>query len=119
MKQRQLIKVVGTSITGVDGGRMETTTARGIIPLKRGQTILDFIGQFLNDRGVTTYSLYQRGDGTWATSPMMYLTDFPKRVLTFHFLQFDLDDLGYHAKDLTAAELERDMKPLTKLIYKS
>lgn len=119
MKQRQLIKVVGTSITGVDGGRLETTTARGIVPLKRGQTLMDFIHHFLAVRGVTTYSLNQRGDGSWVTSPMMYLTESPKRVLTFHFLQFDLDDLGYHAKDLTASELERDMKPLMKLIYKT
>jgi hypothetical protein len=118
MKQRQLIKVVGTSITGMDGGRMESATSRGITLLKRGQSLMDFAQQFLNERGITTYSLHQRGDGTWATAPMMFLNQEPKRVLTFNFLQFDFDDLGFHAKDLTAKELERDLKPLQKLIYK-
>lgn len=118
MKQRQLIKVVGTSITGMDGGRMESTTARGITLLKRGQNLMDFVQEFLNGRGITTYSLHQRGDGVWATSPMMFLNQEPKRVLTFHFIQFDFDDLGFHAKDLNAKELERDLKPLQKLIYK-
>ncbi len=118
MKQRQLIKVVGTSITGMDGGRMESKTSRGITLLKRGQSLMDFVQQFLNERGITSYSLHERGDGTWATSPMMFLNQEPKRVITFNFLQFDFDDLGFHAKDLNAAELERDLKPLQKLIYK-
>lgn len=118
MKQRQLIKVVGTSITGMEGGRMETTIARGIMLLKRGQTLMDFAQGFLNERGITQYTLNLRGEG-WATSPMMFLNQEPRRVLTFHFIQFGLDDLGYHAKDLTANELERDIKPLQKLIYKT
>jgi len=118
MKQRQLIKVVGTSITGMDGGRMDTTSSRGITLLKRGQNLMAFVQEFLNARGITSYSLHQRGDGSWATSPMMFLNQNPKRVLTYHFLQFDFDDLGYHAKDLSAKELERDIKPLQKLIYK-
>ena len=115
--QRQLIKVVGSSITGVDGSRWSSVTARGIALLKRGQTLKDFAHQFLSERGITTYSLHQRGDG-WTTSPIMFLNQEPRRVLTYHFVQFDLDDLGFHAKDLTAAELERDIKPLQKLIYK-
>jgi hypothetical protein len=119
MKQRQLIKVVGTSITGMEGGRMETTTAKGIALLKRGQSLMDFAQEFLSARGITHYTLNQRGDGGWATSPMMFLNEEPRQVLTFHFLQFDLDDLGYHAKDLSAKELERDIKPLQKLIYKA
>lgn len=118
MQHRQLIKVVGTSITGMDGGRMESTTARGITLLKRGQALMDFVQEFLGTRGITTYSLHQRGDGVWATSPMMFLNQEPKRVLTFHFIQFGFDDLGFHAKDLTAAELERDLKPLQKHIYR-
>ncbi len=117
MKQRQLIKVVGTSITGMEGGRMESTTGRGILLLKRGQNLMDFVQEFLNARGITHYTLNKRGDGSWSTSPMMFLNQEPRRVLTFHFLQFDLDDLGYHAKDLSAKELERDIKPITKLIY--
>lgn len=118
MKQRQLIKVVGTSITGVEGGRMESTVARGIVLLKRGQDLMSFAHDFLAARAITHYTLNQRGDGSWATSPVMFLNQEPRRVLTFHFLQFGFDDLGYYAKDLTAAELERDIKPLQKLIYK-
>ena len=97
---------------------MESTTARGIALLKTKQSMMDFIQEFLGARGITHYTLNQRGDGSWATSPMMFLNQEPRRVLTFHFLQFGFDDLGYYAKDLTAAELERDLKPLQKLIYK-
>jgi len=117
MKQRQFIKVVGSSITGVGGGRLENQTARGITNLKRGQTLLDFVTIFLNLRGITTFSLNERGDGSWATTPMMFLNHEPKQVLTFTFKQFDQDDLGFHAKDLNSKELERDMKPISKLIY--
>jgi hypothetical protein len=117
MKQRQFIKVVASSITGVDGGRLETTTARGITNLKRGQTLLDFVTAFLNDRGTTSFQLNERHDGTWATAPMMFLNQEPKQVLTFTFKQFDQDDLGFHAKDLTSFELERDLKPLRKMLY--
>ena len=80
---------------------------------------MDFVQEFLNKRNITTYSLHERGDGWWATSPMMFLNQEPKRVFTFHFLQFDFDKLGFHAKDLSASELERDIKPLQKLIYKN
>jgi hypothetical protein len=117
MKQRQFIKVVGTSITGVDGGRLETTISKGIIHLKRGQTLVGFITLFLNERGITSFALHERGDGMLATAPMMFLNREPKRVITYTFKQFEQDELGYHAKDLTAEELARDMKPLTKLIY--
>ena len=80
MKQRQFIKVVGTSITGVDGGRLESTTSRGIINLKRGQTLVDFVTAFLNERGILSFSLHQRGESTWGTAPMMFLNQEPKRV---------------------------------------
>lgn len=118
MKQRQFIKAVATAITGVDGGRLETTVGRGIIILKRGQTLLEFVQSFLLLRGITSFALHERGEGTWATSPMMFLNQEPKQVLTYTFTVFDQDELGFHAKDLTASELERDMKPLTKIIYK-
>lgn len=117
MKQRQFIKVVGSSITGVDGGRLETTTARGITNLKRGQTLLDFVTLFLNARGILSFQLNERHDGIWATAPMMFLNHEPKQVLTFTFKQFDQDNMGFHAKDLTAFELERDLKPLRKMLY--
>mgnify|MGYP000940990820 CR=1 FL=1 len=117
MKQRQFIKVVGTSITGVDGGRLETTLGRGIVNLKRGQTLIDFVTEFLNERGIKSFSLNERGEGTWATTPMMFLNEEPKRVVTYSFTVFPQDDLGFHAKDLSAAELQRDMKKLMKLVY--
>ena len=117
MKQRQFIKVVGTSITGVDGGRLESTTSRGIINLKRGQTLVDFVTAFLNERGILSFSLHQRGESTWGTAPMMFLNQEPKRVLTYTFTVFPQDDLGFHAKELSATELRRDMQKLTKLIY--
>jgi len=116
-KQKQLVKVIGTSITGVEGGKMSTAIARGIAQLKRSQSLMGFIHQFLSERAISHYTLNQRGDGSWATSPMMYLNVQPMRVVSFHFLQFSLDNLGYHAKDLTAEELERDLKPLQKIIY--
>ena len=96
---------------------METTTSRGVALLRRGQDLMDFVQEFLNQRDITQFTLNRRGDG-WATSPMMFLNKEPRRVLTFHFTQFDFDDLGFHAKDLTPLELERDLKPLQKLIYK-
>jgi hypothetical protein len=116
MKQRQFIKVVGTSITGVDGGRLSTSTARGIMVLKRGQSLIDFATQFLNDRDITSFQLHERHDGSWATSPMMFLNHEPKQVLTFMFKQFGQEELGFHAKDLAEFELERDMKPIKKLL---
>jgi hypothetical protein len=117
MKQRQFIKVVGTAITGVGGSRLETETSRGIVSLKRGQTLLDFVTAFLNDRDITSFQLNERHDKSWSTTPMMFLNDEPKQVLTFTFKQFGQDDLGFHAKDLTGDELARDMKPLRKLVY--
>ena len=98
MKQRQLIKVVGTSITGMEGGGMETSNARGVALLKGGRNLMDYVQTFLSDRGITHYTLNQRGDGSWATSPMMFLNEEPRRVLTFHFLQFDFDHLGAQSR---------------------
>jgi hypothetical protein len=116
MKQRHFIKVVATCITGIGGGRLVTTTARGIVVLKQGQSVIDFATQFLNDRSITSFQLHERYDGSWATSPMMFLNHEPKQVLTFMFKQFDQCDLGFHAKDLADFELDRDMRPIKKLI---
>lgn len=116
MKKRTFIKVVGTSITGVDGGRLETETSRGITSLRRGQTIIDFVKNFLNDRGIASFALHERGDETWATSPMIFLNEEPKKVVTFTFKQFFQDELGFFARDLSKEELERDMKSLRKII---
>lgn len=118
MKSRQLIKVVATAIAGVEGGRLESVTARGITLMKKGTQSLNFIHDFLIQRDITHYTLNQRAPDTWVTSPIMLLNREPREVLMFSFHLFQMDDLGFHAKDLTPAELERDMKPLQKLIYK-
>jgi hypothetical protein len=97
---------------------METSVSRGITILKRGQRVMDFVQGFMTGRGIGTYTLHQRTADTWATSPMMFLNEQPKRVITYTFTEFAFDDLGFHAKDLTAAELERDITPLQKYIYK-
>ena len=117
MKERILVKVVATLMTEGIGGRMITTTARGISPLPRGHTISDFILSFMADRDVTTYSLHQRSVDTWATSPIMQLNQEPKVIVTYHFVQFPVSEVGFNAKDLTAEELERDMKKLKKIIH--
>jgi len=115
MKEKILIKVVASAIKEVSG-RMVPSTARGISPLKRGQTVGDFIASFMAERLVTTYSLHQRSETVWATSPIMALNEEPKSVVTYHFVQFPASELGFNAKDLTAFELERDMKQLKKYI---
>jgi hypothetical protein len=111
-KEKSLVKVVATVITGSISSRMITEIARGILPLKRGQTIMDFISTFLNNRGITTYTLHQRDEKSWATSPIMSLNEEPKQVVTYNFLEFSSADLGYYAKDLTKLELARDRKKL-------
>lgn len=100
-------------MTGVGGGRLTTEMARGISPLKRGQTMFDFISAFLAERGITTYVLHQRSEKTWATSPIMSLNEEPKMVVTYHFLEFLVGELPYQAKDLSEEELNRDMKHST------
>jgi len=117
MKQRQFLKVVGTSIIGFEGSRLQTTYGRGIIALKRGQSAVDWIRSFFEGRDITTFTLHEREGGNWVTAPMMFLNEEPKRVLSYSFTQFNQDELGFYAKDLSPAELERDIKPLRKIIY--
>ena len=117
MKEKVLVKVVGTVISGSEGSRLSTSTARGISPLKRGQTMLDFISTFLKDRSITTYALHQRDEKMWVTSPIMSLNTEPRNIVTYSFMEFNLSELGYQAKDLAPHEFERDMKQLKKIIY--
>lgn len=117
MKNKNLVKVVGTVMAGIEGGRLVTQMGRGILALKRGQTLFDFISGFLSERDIKTYALHQRAEKAWSTSPIMSLNEEPRMVITYHFVEFPADDLGYHAKDLTAAELDRDLKQLSKVIY--
>jgi hypothetical protein len=111
-KEKSLVKVVATIITGSVSSRMTTEVARGIQPLKRGQTMMDFISLFLKERGITTYGLHQRDEKSWATSPIMSLNEEPKKVVTYNFLEFGASDLGYYAKDLSVLELTRDRKKI-------
>lgn len=114
MKEKMLTKVVASVLQEV-GGRMLQSTARGISPLKRGETISDFISSFLEERQVNTYSLNQRSDDIWVTSPIT-MSEEPRIVVTYHFVQFPASELGFNARDLTAIELDRDMKQLKKYI---
>jgi hypothetical protein len=116
IKEKQLIKVVGTIVTGVDGGRPESKTCRGIMLLKRGQAAEEFIAEFLSARGIVQCSLHQRGDNSWAMAPAMFLTQKPNFILTFVFTQFPLSEIGFYGKDLSKAELLRDFKFLKKVI---
>ena len=116
MKDATLLKVVGTSIRGESTARLQTTIGRGITRLRRGQSILDFVTTFLQERGVSSFTLNERDNGTWATSPLMFLTDTPKLVLTYTFTQFPMSELGFHIKDLTPEERARDLKLLKKVL---
>lgn len=119
-ENKRLIKTVATIITGngfIGRGGLKTKIVRQIQPLKRGVTVQDFIHTFMTERDVTTYTLQQRSEDTWATSPIMHLNEEPKFVITYHFVSFLSQDIGYHAKDLSDDELERDMKHLKKLVY--
>lgn len=119
LPNKRLVKVTATTITGegFGHGRMRTEIVRGIAHLKRGQTLFDYIGEFLNERGFTTYTLNQRDENSWATTPILSLAAEPKEVLSYHFIEFLSEELGFHAKDLTAEELWRDMKTLKKVLY--
>jgi hypothetical protein len=114
MKPRQFVKVIATAITGAEGGRLESVTARGIVHLKRGQTMLDYATTFLDDRGITTFQLHERADNTWATAPIMFLNLNPRLIITFTFCQFGQDEFGFCAKDLSKYEFARDMQLLRK-----
>jgi hypothetical protein len=116
MKDRQLVKVVATCISENEGSRLETETSRGIALLKRGQSILDFVTSFMEERGISHFTLNQRSEETWAASPVMFLGQDPKKVLLFSFTVFKTSELGFYAKDLSKEELERDLKQLRKVI---
>lgn len=116
MKEKQLIKVVGTRITGVGGGRLETTMGRGIVQLKRGTPILEFIKAFLAERHIVHCTLNQRAENTWTTTPIMFLVEDPKVVISYVFTVFPLSEIGYYGKDLSKAELVRDFKFLKGIL---
>lgn len=116
-KEKQLIKVVGTTVSGIEGGRPATTVARGIVQLKRGVKLHEFIHDFLQERGIVQYTLHQRGD-SWAMEPTLLMLGNPKLVLTYVFTQFPLSEIGYYGKDLTRPELLRDFKFLRRILEK-
>lgn len=76
---------------------------------------MDFIFKFLEEREVEEYSLNQRTDDSWVTSPIV-MSEEPRMMVTYHFIQFPASEIGFNAKDLTANELERDMKQMKKFI---
>lgn len=116
-KEKQLVKVVGSMISGIDDNRSLTTIiSRGIVQLKRGTTLAVFARTFLEERSITTCELHSRGDNTIASSPAMFLDQKPKFVITYTFTQFNLSEIGYYGKDLTKVELYRDFKFLKKVL---
>lgn len=115
MKEKQLIKVVGTVVTGV-GGRLESKVGRGIVELKRGTTAIEYATEFLAERSVVRCTLNQRSENTWTTTPIMFLASDPKLVITYVFTQFPLSEIGYYGKDLSKAELVRDFKFLKRIL---
>jgi hypothetical protein len=115
-KEKQLIKVVGTVISGVSGSQIETVVGRGIVQLTRGKVLIDYICEFLNERNVIHFTLNQRSENTCATSPIMFLATEPKMVITYVFTQFPLSEIGYYGKDLTKEELGRDFEFLKKIL---
>ena len=114
MKEKILVKVVASIVQEV-GGRVVVSTARGISPLKRGDTMFEFATQLMADREMPVYSLHQRSEDNWSTSPIT-VAEEPRIIMTYHFVQFPASELGFNAKDLTATELDRDMKNLRKYI---
>jgi hypothetical protein len=114
MKPRQFVKVISTAITGVDGGKLDSVTARGIAHLKRGVTLLDYVTAFLDERGITAFQLHERADNTWATAPIMFMNQSPRLIINFTFCQFGQDEFGFCAKDLSTQEFDRDMQLLRK-----
>lgn len=116
MRKKSLVKVVATSITKTDGS-FTTTLARGVSTLKRGQTLFSFMSSFLTERGLTSYSLHSRSDSAnqWATS-LIPLDLEPKTLITYHFVQFNQDDIGFYIKDLSQDERERDLKRIRKIL---
>lgn len=116
MKEKQLLKVVGTVVTGVQGGRLESKVGRGIVQLARGKTVIEFATEFLAERGVVRCTLNQRAENTWTTTPIMFLLNDPKLVITYVFTQFPLSEIGYYGKDLTKIELVRDFKFLKRIL---
>ena len=117
--EKQLIKVVGSKTQTMSNGKIETTIARGIAPLK--QDSLVFIAEFMKARGIDSFSLNQRGDlgEQWATNILSFLADDKKFVLTklaYHFTRFPLSDLGHFSKDLSKEELDRDFKTMKRIL---
>lgn len=115
MSEKQLLKVVGTVVTDRNGA-LESTTGRGIVQLKRGDTIVEFMKRFLADRGIVRCTLNQRSANMWTTTPIMVLNEEPKIVITYVFTQFPLSEIGYYGKDLTKAEMVRDFKFLKRIL---
>lgn len=114
-KEVQLVKVVGTTTEGFDGGVPKTYVSRGILQLKRRKTLHALIDDFLKERGIVQYTLHERGDSI-AMAPSMVLSGNPKLIITYTFTQFPLSEVGYYAKDLTREELLRDFKFLKNLL---
>lgn len=111
MAEKQLLKVVATLTSLGAGAKVETSVARGIVGLKRGDSLAAFADRFLSERGFISWTLNERGAKQLAMPPS-FIELGPTRTLSiaFTFQQFDLSEVSYYAKDLSDAELLRDLK---------
>lgn len=105
MIETKLIKVVATCTVN-NKNKLMSITARGITSHQE-LSIFDFIKKFAYQRNILTLVLYKR--------PLSgYVLKYNKDtvILTYTFIEFSKDELGFYAKDLTSAELERDKNNL-------
>lgn len=112
-----LIKVIRTIITDMNGGQTQTEATRRIMRPKQGQVMADFVADFLQEQKINTYELHRRSENVWAITPILSNAGATQTACTYNFLEFMSSELAYQAKDLTKAELERDMKKLKNIIY--
>lgn len=101
-----LIKVVAVTTKLGQGG----TFGRGIIPIKARQTVQAFIAEFLESRGITGVECSERTEHTWALPPIQLGDSF----ISFIFLRFPVTEFRFQARELTEAELERDLPAIIK-----
>jgi hypothetical protein len=111
--KKQFVKVVAATLIESPLAGIHTTYARGIQPMDNQETILDFVVKFLAERELQG-AIHQRGD-TVSVIPECDQSA-GQRSITYHFTQFEADDLGFQAKDLTKEELDRDLKQLRRYI---
>lgn len=78
--------------------------------MKSRQTIDSFMTEFLESRGITGVECSPRTDNTWAVQPIPLQDTF----VSFIFLRFPITEFKFQARELTEAELQRDLPAIIK-----